>query len=664
MPLGPIETVALLLLAWLLLRRAAMPGAKTVAAVFAITWAAAAAVPGSGGLRARYYANDTASGAHERSTEFRNATFTRIDERIDFIPGRRDFPLAFFNDNSRFNFYRADQPHRHLLAFSVRWSGLWWAEGTRELYLDAPDAHAHIAIDGADFLDAAPQSGTTTRRIELRRGWHRLDVVFRAPYGSPRRFGAGEYRDGAAIPFDAGTIVTQPIREWQWHAYRTLSVIKIAVDVGVLLWLAWLFVADLLRGARQAIVAPGTQSSMRTALAVLAIAGAIEALRFAWPWSGRLLVMVGGDDPMTYEGYARDILLNGILMNGGLPLGQGEPFYYQAFYPYFLAAIHALFGEGMFGVLFVQRMLGVALAALLTVIAARLAGDRTWPAALACAMLFVWWKFWPIALDLLSESLYVPLLAGAALAVIAAAQRPSPRRAIVAGLLTGLATITRSTALLGWPAVALAAWTAWRSVPSRRRLTALLLGCALAVFSLITIRNWIVSGRFAPASTEFGVTLLGGNIPPDDVTIDGSPRRALYQRWRIEESTARVIEYALTAPQAFAANIGRKALFALGFYEPYAEGWGTSPVYILVWTSALVGLIIGRPPGARFWVFVLPAAIALSQYVAVVLVYPKGERLILPIHTLLVPYSAIAATALIDRLRAFHPGAARRQVTL
>ena len=29
-------------------------------------------------------------------------------------------------------------------------------------------------------------------------------------------------------------------------------------------------------------------------------------------------------------------------------------------------------------------------------------------------------------------------------------------------------------------------------------------------------------------------------------------------------------------------NLGRKALFVLGFYEPYAPGWGYSPVYIAV----------------------------------------------------------------------------------
>ena len=38
----------------------------------------------------------------------------------------------------------------------------------------------------------------------------------------------------------------------------------------------------------------------------------------------------------------------------------------------------------------------------------------------------------------------------------------------------------------------------------------------------------------------------------------------------------------------------------------------------------------------------LPAMVALTQFVALAVVYPKGERLILPVHTLLLPYSAIA----------------------
>ena len=406
------------MLTWLLTRGVAISGGIAIGILLALTWSAAVAIPGSGGLRARYYANDTASGAHERSTDFRDAAFTRVDQRIDFVPGRSDFPLMFFNDNSRFNFYLANQPQRHLagiLSPVERASGGATAAPARCISM------LPIRMRKSPWM--VPRCSTwrrwravPTRTIELTPGWHRLDVVFRAPYGSSRRFGAGEVRDGTPIPFDAAMIVTQPLRDVQFQAYRVLRVIKSTLDVAALLWLTWLFVTDLIRAARHVAAAPA-KISLREGLAMLAIAGALESIRFAWPWSGRLLVMVGGDDPMTYEGYARDILLNGILMNGGVPPGQGEPFYYQAFYPYFLAAVHVVFGEGMFGVLFVQRALGVALAALLTVIAVRLAGARVWPAALGCAALFTWWKFWPIAADLLSEALYIPLLAAATMSV-------------------------------------------------------------------------------------------------------------------------------------------------------------------------------------------------------------------------------------------------------
>jgi hypothetical protein len=169
------------------------------------------------------------------------------------------------------------------------------------------------------------------------------------------------------------------------------------------------------------------------------------------------------------------------------------------------------------------------------------------------------------------------------------------------------------------------------------------------VFSLIAIRNWIVANVFAPTSTELGITLLGGNEVPAGVQIDLAKRAALYERFGIGELTATVIEYAVTAPALFAQNMARKAVFALGFYEPYAPGWGYSPVYIAVWTSAVAGLVLAWR-SQRAIVVLLPALIALTQYIAVVIVYPKGERLIVPIHTLLVPYSAITALTVLQTI--------------
>ena len=126
--------------------------------------------------------------------------------------------------------------------------------------------------------------------------------------------------------------------------------------------------------------------------------------------------------------------------------------------------------------------------------------------------------------------------------------------------------------------------------------------------------------------------------------MDPAKRKPLYDRLGIGGHTTEVIEYAIAAPRHFLANLGRKALFALGFYEPYANGWGYSPVYMAVWLSAIGGLIAAlRHAGARPVPALIPLLVAITQYAAVVIVYPKGERLILPVHTLLLPYAAIAA---------------------
>lgn len=651
-PLGPIEATALLAVAWLAVYGGRLPGGAILASVLAASLAIAAAIPGTGGFRARYFANAAGTGAHERSTEYPDAAFTRIDQRLQFAPGGPELPLAFFNDNSRFNFYQANQPHRRRLEFAATWSGLWQVEaGTHHLYLDAPQATAELSVDGVKLLSVAPGDGLASSPVTLPGGWHRLDVRLSSPYGAPRQVAAGLIIDGEYRPFDAGTVMTQTIRDWQATVARVLRVAKSGADAAVLAWLAWLFLASV--RARLSIAAPLSGGGWHGAVPILVIIAAIEALRFAWPWSRQLMLLTGGDDPLTYEGYARDILLNGILMNGGLPAGQGEPFYYQAFYPYFLAALHWLFGEGMFGIMLVQRLLTALTVLKLVEIAIDLSAEAVWRVALPIATFFVCWKFWPIASNLANESLFIPLLVAWTASLVRTCQSPTPSRGLATGLLGGFAAITRSTALLTWPFVLAACWMSWKGVGRRGVVLAVVLASSVGVFSLIAIRNGIVAHKFAATSTELGITLLGGNEIPPDVTIDLSTRAPLYQRLGVGELTAQVIEYAITAPGLFMANLGRKALFALGFYEPYAPGWGYSPVYIVVWTAAVAGLVLAiRARPAAAGAILIPAMIAAAQFVAVVIVYPKGERLILPIHVVLVPYAAIAAWQLMRPWRA------------
>jgi len=325
-PLGRVDTLGVVLLFWIAAHRVRLGGARVAAAVIAVVAIAMAAVPGDGGLHARYFATDVGGTAHERSTEYDDPPSTRIDPRLDFVPGEHDFPLAFFNDHARFNFTQPGDPDRRHLAFAVAWNGWWWVPpGTHTLYVHAPGATAEIAIDASPLLRVVPASGEQTIAITLTGGWHRLHATIASPYGAPRAFSAGEIVNGGRRPFDAQWVRTERIDGRQRIVLHALRVLKPTADVLVLAWLSG--VAGLLLLRRIGELWQRGVAAPHAAIALFMVGGVAEGLRFAWPWAGRFRVMIGGDDPMTYEAYARDILFNGPLMNGGLPLGQGEPFY-------------------------------------------------------------------------------------------------------------------------------------------------------------------------------------------------------------------------------------------------------------------------------------------------------------------------------------------------
>ncbi len=652
-PLGALDTCALVAILWLTARRRRLPGAVAVAAALAATLVLAAIVPADRGLRARYFSSDSAEPPFERSTEFRSRSFTRIDDRLDFAPRMREFPLAFFNDIARFNFGRPDEPDRERLSFAVFWEGLWWrGDGSaRTLFLDAPGASAQLTVDAAPVLSVAAGGGAATAVVAPARGWHRLEVRYFSPYNGPRRFAAGESIDGRRVPFSADTIVTRPMERWQMSLAAVLRIARTLFDVCVLVWLTLLVSRDL----RDLVVrrhADGTQMTpLQQTRAWFAVIVIVDALIFAAPWLARLGILAAGDDPLTYESYARTIQLDGPLMRS-----LEGPYYYQVFYPYFLAATHAVFGEGAFGFVFVQRLL-VALAVWMVVdIAVQLAGDRVWPVAFGCAAFVLYVKFAPLVASPSTESLFVPLLLAWTAALIRVCGRPTAWRVAGAGLLGGFAAVTRSTAVLAWMGVLPACWLAWKNSPRRGRLVTILALCSFGVVALIGVRNWVVAHELALLPTELPITLIGGNQPPPGFTPDYSRRGPLYDRFGVNPLTRQVIEYALTDPASFARNLGRKCLFAVGVYEPYAPGWGYSFVFMALTLTSIAGLMLAlaariRPP----IVVAIPALIALSQFAAVVVVYPKGERLILPYLSVLLAYSSIAVSRALARRPALTP---------
>lgn len=635
------------------------------------------------GFAARYFANDSFTPPHERSLAYRGGDITRIDERLAFgRPGEPDLPLYFFNDLTRFNFYQPGEPDRATLPFSVVWEGWVWVEKgapARQFYLEGAGVMASLEVDGA----AGPRLGVDRRSAEAAvswpRGWRRVTVNLSAPSGAARRFEAGTIVDGARRPLGAGRglqpgalVLRTPLDWWRLRVDSAVRVVATALDA-VLGFALLALGVDVWRGVRH----------RRGRLLLLGwIAACVEAIWFALPAANRVLLQPGGDDSLTYETQARDILLNGPLMLLGRPAGQAEPFYYQPLYGYAIAATHAVFGEDFFGLFFIQRLLLFVTLLCLWQITERLFGERTGLAAAVVSFVFLYVVMNPWARTLWNETFFVPLAAVWTLGLVLMSQpaivppfaekertgmrmpfpvAPVGERAnvrgsnaagglaVLTGIAGGLAVLARSTLLLALvfvvPALALARrHRGWRLAP----VAVMLAGMALVV-SLATVRNLVAAGRLVAITTSLPINLLLGNPPPAGVPLHDADAHTLYAWIASDDRTRAVVEFARHAPATFAALLGRKAMYALGVFEPLVPGQGSSPVLIGTWLLAALGaaLALRKPPRAAR---ALPLAVAAGMCAAVVLIFPTHMRLILPMYVMLLPYAAVTVAVAARRV--------------
>jgi 4-amino-4-deoxy-L-arabinose transferase-like glycosyltransferase len=192
----------------------------------------------------------------------------------------------------------------------------------------------------------------------------------------------------------------------------------------------------------------------------------------------------------------------------------GPTAYRTPLFPLALAAVYKIVGIGSATTRWeagrmLEAVLGVIAVALIYAIAARIWDRRAGLVAAGIGAVYP-----PLVLvgsSLMSESLFIPLVLAAVLAALR--HRSSPHRwrwAVAAGVLVGLAALTRSNGVVLVIPVAFLAWSrrprwTWDSLRSP-----VTVGLAL-VATLVpwTIRNDRVFHSFVPISTEGGYALAG-----------------------------------------------------------------------------------------------------------------------------------------------------------
>lgn len=210
-------------------------------------------------------------------------------------------------------------------------------------------------------------------------------------------------------------------------------------------------------------------------------------------------------DPVDYDRIAVSLAELGSFPATGLADPGGPTALRPPAYPLLLAATYEVTGQRFTAGRLVGALLGTATVLLVYLIAARLFDRRIalWSAGVAAVAP-------PLVLlngSLLSESLFTPLVLAVALCVLAHRERGRRWLAVAAGVLLGLAVLTRSNGLV--LALPVAIGLAHGAGRARLAAPAIALACTALVLVPWTVRNAATFERFLPTGTQTGYTMAG-----------------------------------------------------------------------------------------------------------------------------------------------------------
>jgi 4-amino-4-deoxy-L-arabinose transferase-like glycosyltransferase len=389
------------------------------------------------------------------------------------------------------------------------------------------------------------------------------------------------------------------------------------------------------------------------------------------------------DYDLVHDAWGYDYHARSLAVGEGYGLSHNRPTAFRPpGYPFLLAGVYKVFGveasrraERLPVARYAQAVIGTIVVALVGLLAHQLWDRRVALAALALAAVYL-----PLILiggAVMSEPLFVALMLGSLAAAVQ--HRRSPHRyrwVVLAGVLGGLASLTRANGLILLAPLAVAAWD-MRPRWSRRALLppAVLVAVALLTVSPWTVRNAVQLHAFVPVSTQLGSALAGTyndqarndhENPASWRSLKHIPEyKAIYDRAasipevelerRIRSSAMRYVrEHPLYVGEV--AYWTTRRMLDLGGLEwarhtastvSVDRAWATAGV-ICFWVFALLaigGLLTGWARRAPGFVWAVPALMYLSV-VFLVVETPRYRSAIDPFVVLL---GALAVTWLVER---------------
>jgi Dolichyl-phosphate-mannose-protein mannosyltransferase len=554
-----------------------------------------------------------------RTEWFRNrgpaAQKYRIDRVIDFIG--TSFGLTYINEMP----YPYAEPEKELRQvvqpLIVQWTAYTAADQARPLRLTLTAVgRVAVHVDGKRIADVRSPTDAVVE-TPLSAGVHKVVVTY-----VKRIREAPAVRVLTDAPLTVTPATTQQIRAGT-RAAR-------AIDLAGLLALLILFAAfvDAWRPLRELLLnrlwaRPDRLAAWVVVVAFMAIGSTSIRSR------NQTIEILNGHDPLVYEGSARRIARNGLLMVDDD--GSGESYFFYPFYSYALAGAHIVLGDDYSNVRLFNHMCASASVLLIWVLLRRHLSGR----ALALVLLFLVGPFihanyGGYANEAFTDNLFAPVVLGMIVASAAAFRTRKLRWLLLAGFLTALGAAVRTSLLTHIAFIGLAVLL-YRELGSfRRRIVA---GAVLSIGFLVgvapfTLRNWLVANELVLIVSSVGQMPYFMNYMPDwTVPINTSPAGRIAT---FTESLGQMAELFRLHPLRFIVHELRKIFFTLGFVNFVGPPGTRGPLYLMAIPPLFaLALRSRRIPKALAWSLL---AFCASHMLAMVMAAPwtYGYKTVLP----------------------------------
>ena len=594
---------------------------------------AAVAIVVAGLILLKAYVAWTAPAAGWRGVYFMDAS-TRVDFKAGLFtrPFRRDpdiqferagFGLHFLNDVPRYSRDFSGNERQFEYPLRVEWTGYVWLESSSTLRLQfAGRGLGSAIVDGQQLFEFdLDEHRGPSERIELPGGVHHFLVTYTKPALHDATFGFRVFQDDRPI-------VPSPYRQ-DAPRLRWLRTWQLASDATVCLGLLILTAATVraYRPPMSVLVRMRDNASLAGA-GTVALGFTVLLLLYVRlkvvPLGTAAANLYSGDDPLAYEGSARDILFHGLLMPNGAAVGHGAPFYFYPLYSYVLAFVHVMLGEHFAAVAFFNVLSIASILLLCWHLGWRTLAPSATAAGVALLGLFAAWHLMPYTVTAFSDNLFISAVFIALLCSTRGIEHGTSRWLLAAGVSAAWAAAARPSFLTYagvFPlAVMLFGGTSW--LQRARTVSLFLVGFAggLAPFAL---RNWIVARKV--------VLLVNSWIQIPYFLYPWGQKNPVNHVAGLPDALATAVEIVRTQPAMVAEIEARKAVFTLGFTQAGPAGVGAHWDLVILFVLFVAALALRKVPRP---LAIALGAFAVSHLLAMVMAAPwtYGYKTILPLH--------------------------------